>query len=189
MNLYLRLIITWIRGRMLPRIGPWDMHVKPMRVLPNDLDLLGHMNNGRYPTVLDLGRIEQLVRSGLHDRLKRRKAYFVVAALTVNYRRSLLPGQHYEIRTRFLGATAHGTFVEQIFVVPGSGDSTTPGGAGDEVYAHAIVRLRALKRSGGGLVDADLRDIFGPAPEDRVVPDWVIEWSDATRAAAKGAGK
>lgn len=148
-----------------------------MRVLPNDLDLFGHMNNGRYPTVLDLGRIEQMYRSRIRQDLRARGAYFVVAALTVNYRRSLMPWQRYEIRTRFLGATAFGTYVEQTFVGAGDHDG--------EVFAHAVVRLRALRKSGGTLDDAELAEIFGPAPDGREVPGWVGEWSDAARRASK----
>ncbi len=176
-NLYLRLLITWIRGRLLPRLGPWDTHIKPMRVLPNDLDLLGHMNNGRYPTVLDLGRIEQMYRSRIRQRTRACGAYFVVAAQTVNYRRSLLPWQRYEIRTRFLGVERYGTFVEQTFVGVGEHDG--------EVFAHAVVQLRALKKDGGSLGDADLAGIFGPTPDGRVVPEWVTRWAEESRQAAK----
>lgn len=189
MNLYFRLLITWIRGRVLSRLDPWDTHRKPMRVLPSDLDLLGHMNNGRYPTVLDLGRIEQLLRTGIGDGLKKKDAYFVVAALTMNFRRSLLPWQRYEIHTRFLGATAFGTFVEQVFVGvdeprKASGRSDSGQHAG-EVFAHAVVRLRGLKKGGGALDDAELAEIVGPAPQGRVVPEWVVEWSAANRRAAR----
>ncbi len=176
-NLYLRLLTTVLRGRFLPRLSPWHTSVKPMRVLPNDLDLLGHMNNGRYPTVLDLGRIEQMYRSRIRQETRAHGAYFVVAALTINYRRSLLPWQRYEIRTRFLGATKYGTFVEQVFVGVGDHDG--------EVYAHAVVQLRALRKNGGSLSDAELAEIFGPAPDDRVVPGWVIRWAEDNREAAK----
>ena len=33
-----------------------------MRVLPNDLDLLWHMNNGRYLSLMDQGRVDLMVR-------------------------------------------------------------------------------------------------------------------------------
>ncbi|WP_041631077.1 acyl-CoA thioesterase [Corynebacterium terpenotabidum] len=180
MNLYLRLLITWIRGRTLSRLGPWDTHIKPMRVLPTDLDLFGHMNNGRYPTVLDLGRIEHMFRTPVHKEIDRHGGYFVVAALTVNYRRSLLPWQRYDIRTRFLGATAFGTFVEQTFVGVGEHEGV--------VYAHAMVQLRGLKKSGGTMTDGELYEIFGPVPDGRGVPEWAQQWSDASRQAAKQAG-
>ncbi|MDC0434241.1 thioesterase family protein [bacterium] len=34
-------------------------------VLPNDLDLTMHMNNGRYLTICDFNRVDLFVRSGL----------------------------------------------------------------------------------------------------------------------------
>ncbi len=39
------------------------------RVLPTDLDVLGHMNNGVYLSIMDLGRMDLLQRSGIWSRL------------------------------------------------------------------------------------------------------------------------
>jgi len=51
-NLYLRLLLTIFKALWAPRIKPGDSIELRLRVLPNDLDLNGHMNNGRY-----LGRL------------------------------------------------------------------------------------------------------------------------------------
>ena len=91
MNLYLRLLLTIVRSRRLPALDPWDTVSTPMRVLPNDLDTLGHMNNGRYLTMLDLARTELMMRSGLYRRSEELGYYLVVAGQTINYRRSLMP--------------------------------------------------------------------------------------------------
>lgn len=64
MNLYLRLLWTWLRalGKAPIRIG--DTIELQLRVWPNDLDINGHMNNGRYMTIIDLALIEYFTRAG-----------------------------------------------------------------------------------------------------------------------------
>ena len=66
MNLWLRLIWLFLTTPFRPRLAiPTDVSVLGLRVLPNDLDLSLHMNNGRYLTVMDLGRLDLILRSGL----------------------------------------------------------------------------------------------------------------------------
>ncbi|TMH75049.1 MAG: acyl-CoA thioesterase, partial [Betaproteobacteria bacterium] len=55
MNLYFRLLITILKALRAPRVTPGDTVELALRVLPTDLDLNGHMNNGRYLTLVDLG--------------------------------------------------------------------------------------------------------------------------------------
>lgn len=176
MNLYLRLVLTVLRSRRLPAIDIWDTVSTPLRVLPNDLDLLGHMNNGRYLTMMDLGRTELLMRSGLYERSEERGYYLVVAGQTINYRRSLKPFQKFEIRTRVLSGDARAVFLEQAFVSRG------------RVCAHAVVRLRMLKKSGGTVSPEEMAEIVPPAPEPTEVEAWIPAWNEASREAAKITG-
>ena len=44
---------------------PEDVRASPFRVWPHDLDTSLHMNNGRYWTLMDLGRADLMIRSGL----------------------------------------------------------------------------------------------------------------------------
>ena len=89
MNLFLRLLFTLIARRFRPAcpvIGPC---LTPFRVWLTDLDLLGHMNNGVYLTILDVARIDLIARSGLLTKLQVADLYPVVAAETIRFRRSL----------------------------------------------------------------------------------------------------
>ena len=45
----------------------------PLRVLPNDLDTNLHLNNGRYLTLMDLGRVDLMLRMGVMGELRRRR--------------------------------------------------------------------------------------------------------------------
>jgi hypothetical protein len=64
MNLYLRLLWTWIAARFKPAIRMGDTIEMSLRVWPGDLDINGHMNNGRYMTITDLAVIEYFTRAG-----------------------------------------------------------------------------------------------------------------------------
>ena len=57
MNLYFRLLLFMIRVRFRSRLGIWDTSHVTFRVNPLDLDLQRHMNNGRYLSLMDLGRM------------------------------------------------------------------------------------------------------------------------------------
>ncbi len=60
-----------------------------LRVMPNDLDLNFHMNNGRYLTICDLGRMDLFVRTGLLKSMLRRKWMPVIAEHTMAYKKPL----------------------------------------------------------------------------------------------------
>jgi len=54
-------------------------------VLPNDLDLNLHVNNGRYMTLCDFNRVDLFVRSGLASIMFRDKLAPIVAEHTMTY--------------------------------------------------------------------------------------------------------
>lgn len=176
MNLYLRLLIlqlrvlrTRLRGFPKGRPTAWSIFRTPFRVTPLDLDQLGHMNNGRYLTILDLGRMDLMLTSGLWSKCKELGWYPVVAAQTISYRKSLHPAERFDVVTKLLGIEDRWVFMEQSFCI------------GDEVHAQAIVKARFLKRSGGGVPAEELLAVVGPTPEGREVPGWVHTWSDSVK--------
>lgn len=65
MNLYLRLIWLLLTYPFKSRMGFTDALERKMRVMPGDLDINGHVNNGRYLTLVDLAIIEMFLRSGV----------------------------------------------------------------------------------------------------------------------------
>ena len=66
MNLWLRLLHLILAGFVRPRLDPArDVSRLAFRVWPHDLDTSLHMNNGRYWTLMDHGRADIMIRSGL----------------------------------------------------------------------------------------------------------------------------
>src|SRR3712207_6939249 len=100
MNLIFRLIRIVIAALLRPRLGLLDTSEVTMRVWPNDLDLNLHMNNGRYFTVMDLGRIDLMIRMGVAGWMWRQKWRPVGGSETMRFKRPLKPFQSYRLKTQ-----------------------------------------------------------------------------------------
>ena len=172
-----RTIFYFLRSRRRPSLHPHDVGRLPLRVLPTDLDTLRHVNNGIYLSLMDLGRVDLLVRAGISQTFNKLGYYPVVSNETISFRRSLQPWQRFTLETRLVGYDTKAVFVEQRFVVDG------------EVFATGFVRARFLKKSGGTVTIAELADAIGIDPSTLPVPEWLVRWSadvalPASRASA-----
>lgn len=135
------LLTYWLRA---PITDTGVASIVTMRVWPTDLDPLMHMNNGVYLSLLDLGRIDLMLRSGAFHKIRRQGIYPVVASEVIRYRKSLTPLQKFEIHTRIAAWDDRYFYPRQNFVVKG------------EVYAAALIKGRFLKRGGGKIAPVDL---------------------------------
>jgi len=97
-NLYLRLFWIWLRARGKPAIRLGDTIEIQLRVLPNDIDINGHMNNGRYMTIADLALIEYFVRSGFLKSALRRGWRPMLGGSMISFRHGLRPFRRYTLR-------------------------------------------------------------------------------------------
>ena len=168
MNLLWRTILhSWLSARR-SKVGPFDVVSTPFRVLPTDLDIYRHMNNGRYLSLFDLGRWDLLVRTGLWDVMQRRGWYAVVSSETVTFRKSLNLWQRFDVESRLIGHDDKAIYLEHRAVVEG------------EVYARAIIRARMLKRSGGTLSHEELFAAVGRPEGIPEVDEWVHDWAAAS---------
>jgi len=167
MSLLFRLLLLIFTSRRRSRLNVLDTCITPFRVWLNDLDVLLHMNNGRYLTILDLARVDLMMRSGLWRQLNAQRWYPVVTLETIRFHRSLELGNRYDVRSRVIGWDEKHIFIEQGFVR-------------DEVeVARAVVRARFLKRSGGIVTTAEMMQLAGVTQASPALPEWVARWSDA----------
>ena len=139
-----------------------------MRVLPTDLDILGHMNNGVYLSIMDLGRMDLMIREGFWAKLRAQKMYPVMVSETITFRRSLHPWERFILETRVIGVDDKALFVEQRFVVDG------------EIAALAMTRARFLQVGGPTVSIARLSELPGVDLAAFELPTWVIQWAEAT---------
>ena len=172
MNLYFRLFWTLVAARFRSRAPTLGPVATPFRVLPTDLDVLMHVNNGVYLSMMDLGRIDLMMRSGLFATINERGWYPVVVAQTIQYRRSLKLFDRFDIVTRVLAWDDKAIMLEQRFVRRG------------EEVATALMRGRFLKRSGGTVPMPELIAAAGNPPTPTDIPAYALEWNAAQRAAA-----
>lgn len=172
MNVIWRTLLTIWRAKLqLRRSGPLDPTAVGrvrVRTLPTDIDLLGHINNGRYGSLFDLGRFDLLVRTGIWDVFQKNGWYPVVANETITFRKSLELWQCFTVESRLLGHDDKSAYLMHRAVVDG------------EVYAEMIVRARFLRRS-GGIVSHE--ELFSALHRPDTLPElapWVTEWAAAS---------
>ncbi|WP_263310322.1 acyl-CoA thioesterase [Brachybacterium atlanticum] len=170
MNMYLRMLLFFLRVRGKSPLGIWDTSHASFRVNLADLDVQRHMNNGRYLSIMDLGRMDLMLRSGFWTRITDAGWYPVVAGQTITYRRSLTLGQKFDLATRVIGYDERWIYMEQVFR------------RGDTVIADAIVRARFLRSSGGSVDVQEALDLVGQPPADLMLPDWVETWNRESSA-------
>ena len=115
MNLIFRLLIIIMEGFFRKNLHPLSESVLHLTVLPNDLDLNLHMNNGRFLSLMDLGRLDLLIRTDLASALFRHSWQPLVGAVNIRYKVSLLPFQRYRLRTKVIGWDEKWFYIEQRF--------------------------------------------------------------------------
>lgn len=125
------------------------------------------MNNGKYLSLMDLGRMDLMLRSGFWSQVRERGWYPVAAGVSITYRKPLTLGQRFDIETKLLGNSGQWAYVQQTFR------------AGDVVHAHAVVRARFLKQGGGAVQAEELVELSGL--ENLTPPAWVDEWTEVTK--------
>jgi acyl-CoA thioesterase FadM len=165
MNLFLRLLLLLLTARFRPRCPPLGPARKRFLVWPPDLDVLLHVNNGVYLSMLDVARVDLMLRSGIAPLLRRHGIYPVVAAQTIRFRRSLQLFQAFEVETTVIGWDEKAIIIQHHFLRRG------------ELVADAVVRSRFLRRRGGTVSSRELLELTGltgPSPE---LPPWIDAWN------------
>ena len=147
MNLYVRLLwllLTFSFRRAL--VPPSDVSQLGYRVLPNDLDVNLHMNNGRYLTLMDLGRLDLILRSGLWRFIVKNRLMPVMSSAVIRYRRELGPFQPYVLESRIVHWSERRFVMEQKFI--GRDENGAPYTA-----AMSLVRGGIYSRRDRGFID------------------------------------
>jgi acyl-CoA thioesterase FadM len=117
MNLFFRLLRIILRARHY-RAGtfqPLEDARLWFRVWPTDLDFNLHMNNARYLSLMDLGRVDLLNRLGLLRLAFRGRWFPVLGAVVIRYHRPLLLWNRHELISRVAGWDEKWFYLEQRF--------------------------------------------------------------------------
>jgi acyl-CoA thioesterase FadM len=165
MHLLLRTLLLLFTSSRRPSLSIWDTSSLPMRVLPTDIDIAMHVNNGMYFSLMDLGRFDLMARSGTWKKMRRRGWSPVAAGETIAFRKSLQLWQRYTIESRIIGLDAKAIYFEQRMVVDG------------EIYARAHIATRLVSR-GRPVSQEEIFAEFGEPPAELELPGWIHEWRE-----------
>ena len=171
MHLLLRTLALLIMSRRRPPLSLWEASTLPFRVLLTDIDIAWHVNNGMYLSLMDLGRFDLMVRSGVWERMRARGWSPVVNLETITFRKSLTLGQKYTIETRIVGVDERAIYFEQRMVADG------------EIYARAYVATRLVSKAGpaskaGPVSNEEIFAEVGPPPADLILPEFLHRWRE-----------
>jgi acyl-CoA thioesterase FadM len=149
MNFWLRLLLQLFHSaRSSPLALPDGVSVRSARVWPVDLDVFGHMNNGRYLTHMDLGRADLLLRTGLLHVVRQDRLTPIIGSALIRFRRELGPFQRFDIETRIAGWRDTTAVIQQDFRI-------RSGPRDGEVAAVALVRAGLYDRQARAFVPVD----------------------------------
>ncbi|GHG60148.1 thioesterase [Sinomonas cellulolyticus] len=165
MHLLLRTLLLLITSRRRPSLSIWEASSLKLRVLPTDIDVAMHVNNGMYFSLMDLGRFDLMARAGVWDRMRARGWSPVVNLETITFRKSLQLWQAYTIESKIIGVDEKAIFFEQRMV------------AGGEVYARAYIATRLVSKR-GPVANAEIFEEIGQPPADLVLPEFLHAWRE-----------
>ena len=168
MNLLFRLFWTLLFSRFRKACGPFDLCLTPYRVWPTDLDILLHVNNGKYFSMMDLARLDLMVRCGLWQRAKKRGWYPVVLLESMRFKKSLKLFQRFMIQTQVITWDDKYTYLLQNFVCQ------------DEIVAQAMIKARFLKKAAAPSLPRNCWNYRGSSPPtSEQLPEWIKQWDES----------
>lgn len=178
MNLWFRLLLIcagYIYDRR--RLDPLGVSRLDFRVWPFDLDLNIHMNNGRYLSIMDLGRMDLIVRFGIMKRVIKNKWSPILASAKIRYRKPLTPFQKFRLETRVTWWDEKWFYMEQRFITIDEQDPDNDG----IVAAIAFVKGSFYDRKAKRTVPSErLAEMLGIDSSDYPEkPDYITSWQAA----------
>ena len=163
---YLRLCQTLIKAKYGSSLNIDEVSVLKMRVFLSDIDFYPELNNGRHLTLMDMGRLDLAVRTGLMRVVHKHKWGFVVAGASVRYRHRLKAFKRFQLNTRVVGLDERWFYFHQYTIRKGN------------IHSSALVRAGITSHQGIVPVKKVL-DALGAFDWNPGLPEWVKAWSEA----------
>jgi acyl-CoA thioesterase FadM len=169
-NSFVRIPLLAIRERIrpLPRIGVLDEDSVKMRVWPNDIDFNFHLNNSRYLTCMDYGRIHMLAATGIFDIVVRSRWTPLVGSIDIVYRRSLPLWAPFTLTTRNLCWDERWFYMEQT--------TRSAEGLASTAWVKALFQDR-----GKNVPPQAIVDMVQPGLRSQAVSESMLKWNELTR--------
>lgn len=169
MNLVFRFFLVVVAALWRSRLEVAGTSLLQFRVWPLDTDLNLHMTNARYPALMDLGRVDFILRSGAWRLMRRDRMGIVLGGMALRFRRPLAPFERFSLTTRLLGWDEKWLYVEQVFT-------------GQKGVACVAVARKAFVKAGKAVPAIEVfakAGLHQPSPE---LPEWVQQWAEVESA-------
>lgn len=154
-----------IAARFRRRIGALDEARVRFTVLPHDCDLNFHLNAGRFLSFMDVARMDLIGRLRLLHPLLRRGWRPVMGGCVIRFRRSVLPFQRFDIRSRVVGWDDKWFYIEHVVEKDG-------------IFC-AVGHVRTLVRGKEGNVPpGDVLALIGEDTAAPPLPEFVAHWRE-----------
>lgn len=164
---YLRLIRLVVKNKFNhKKIYMGDDSILPMRVGLVDIDPFLELNNGRHLTLMDFGRFDLAMRSGLMKVVKDNKWGLAVAGASVRYRHRLKYGQKFILHSSLVGYDEKWFYFHQKTV------------RNDKIHSAALVRTAVTSKDGIVSSEKVLKEM-GYTDISYNVPHWVTAWAES----------
>ncbi len=150
MNLYFRFLWLLLRQHFVKKpIDIFSSATTSFRVNLLDLDLNAHMNNGRYFSIMDLGRFDLMLKANTFWALLAKGYLPVVTSQSIRFKKSLGILQKFDVTTRIEAWDERDLYILQTF------------SRNNEVYAEGIVKARFIKKGKGSISTKELFESIG----------------------------
>ena len=174
MTLYFRLLLVFIRCLFIQKktlLKPCRLR---FRVLPFDCDINLHLNNARYFSFMDLGRLQLIGQTGLFTQIYKERLWVpVVAGIEMTFLRALNPLQSFELVTRVLAWDEYYVYMEQRFEVKGT------------LMAIGIIKGVFLSGKTKHSINAVMESV-SPGIVSPPLPEVVLHWQNLAQAKKRG---
>lgn len=163
---YFRVITTLLGSRLRPDLQMGETGILKLRAGFFDIDTFGEVNNGRQLTLMDLGRYDMAVRTGLMKVVRKKKWGLVIGGSSVRYRRRIPFLKHYELHSKVIGHDSRWFyFLQEMW-------------RADSICSSALIKAGVSSK--GGLIPAtDVLKEFPKSNWKGELPNWVQAWIEA----------
>lgn len=173
MNLFFRLLCI-IAVAIFTRKGKASsyrqMSTARFTAAPLDIDLNMHINNGRFLSLADLGRIHFLHKTGVLSGIVKNRWMPLVGKVDIDYKKSIKLFQRFDIKTELVYWDEKWFYFQHTFIVNGT------------VSAVALVKSLLIDRARKKVPPSAVFALLGETPAPPEIPVSVAHWVSGRHA-------
>lgn len=174
MNLFLRIVLVWLKGLFKRRIGVLDAFDTHFTVWWTDQDALRHVTNSRFFSLTDVCVIDYFMRARVWPTLRKNGWFPLIVYEDMHFLKPLRYPSKFRVRTQFLGWDGERIVASHRFF------------RGETLIASGYTVARFVDRKGKAVPVSTVAAALN-APASPALPPDAAEVVERSRAAAASA--